>query len=101
MTDRQREALTILREFPGIRATAFAGKFWPDNDMHTRSKNGGNGNQRGKGAWLAAGSYIARLSKKGWVGHHFGTGGYMLTEKGKKELQANPLPESGDDKQNQ
>jgi hypothetical protein len=87
MTDREREALTILREFPGIRATAFAKKFWPGHDMLLRPKNGGNGSQKGKGAWLAAGSYIAKLSKKGWVRHLWDTGGYMLTEKGKEALK--------------
>lgn len=86
MTDRQKEAMTILLEVPGITARFFAKRFWPDNDMHLRPKNGGNGSQKGKGAWLAAGSYMGKLIKKGMV-RHTRNYGYELTAQGIKELK--------------
>lgn len=55
ITQKTYKALKIIQEYPGIRASAFANKMWPDAEGHNRVKNGGHGAQRGKGMWLAAG----------------------------------------------
>lgn len=62
------EALLILRDKKPQSFAEFAQLFWPDNFMHRRHTNcGTHGSRRGAGAWLAAGSYIAKLEKKGLV----------------------------------
>jgi len=45
----------------------FAKLFWPDSLAHNRHYRGGNGTAVGKGAWLMAGSFIAKLRRKGLV----------------------------------
>lgn len=82
------EALIIIRDNEGIRPLVFAEKFWPDSDMHRKVKNTGNGACIGKGSWLCAGSYIARLKKKGYVRHDIINGSWaMLTSKGKEIIK--------------
>lgn len=65
--DRTLDALIIIRDNPKIDPRTFAGKFWPDALMHERRSRGGHGAQKGKGAWLAAGSFVAKLEKRGLV----------------------------------
>lgn len=71
MTEKQAKALNIIKDNPGIRAREFSEKMWPDGP-HRRSKNGGNGSQVGKGMWLCAGSYFAKLRKDGLITSVFG-----------------------------
>lgn len=88
LTDKQAKALNILMELPGIRAEEFARRMWGDTktNMFTSRKNGGNGCQTGKAAWLCAGSYIGRLKKKGFARHNYEFTGYVITKEGKKAL---------------
>lgn len=65
------EALLILRDRKPKSYSDFAELFWHDNPMHQRSSNAGtHGSRRGAGAWLAAGSYLGKLSKSGIVMSH-------------------------------
>jgi hypothetical protein len=68
----------------------FALKMWPDHEfMHIARSNGGNGAQRGKKAWLCAGSYLAKLTKRGLArrGWRRGDTGYCITREGKQALE--------------
>jgi len=88
------EALQILKDHPEISATSFALFFWPDSNMHKKTSNQGHGACRGKAAWLAAGSFMGKLKKKGLVkdvlfdkyGNPTGSSCYKLTIKGEEEL---------------
>lgn len=67
ITPRTYEALRIIYQAvqsdPWMKTVGFrwfARQFWPDSAMHTKSSNGGHGSQRGKAAWLAAGSFIGK-----------------------------------------
>lgn len=84
LTPTQKKALIIVRDTPGIVAAQIAKKLWPDSSMHTSSKNQGNGACYGKAAWLCGGSYMGKLSKKGWVRYDFPGNGYKLTSKGRE-----------------
>lgn len=91
LSNRCIQALEILSEYTynePISAMGFADKFWKDSDtnMFTSSKNTGNGACRGKAAWLCAGSYLAKLRKKGLVTCTTWTNGYLLSFDGKKIL---------------
>lgn len=90
MTKRQREALEILERVgpEGISPRGFGLTFWPDSDMHKKHSNNTYGAQVGKAGWLAAGSYLGKLRKKGWARY----GGwelrnYCITKEGRKALQ--------------
>jgi hypothetical protein len=90
LTEAQAKALTILKDArydKGMSCRWFALLMWPDSNMHTTSKNTGNGSCAGKAAWLCAGSYLAKLRKKGWVSNHDHTGWY-LTGDGKEQLKS-------------
>jgi hypothetical protein len=68
ITPRTIEALRILRDIKPQTAAQFAELFWPGNDMHTRHSNcGTHGARRGAGAWLAAGSYLGALERRGLI----------------------------------
>jgi hypothetical protein len=68
MTDKTKQALTILSQYPkGVSCAFFAEKMWPDSPMHRKVSNQGNGATRGKAAWLCAGSYLAKLRQQGLV----------------------------------
>jgi hypothetical protein len=83
----QKRAVVAIGD--GISARAFAKAMWPDSDSHSQSSRGGNGNQRGKKAWLMAGSHLAKLNRKGLVTYQDrSTGCYYLTQKGKTLLQS-------------
>lgn len=57
-------ALKIIQPPPTVDAAGFALFMWPGSRMHNKIVNTGNGACRGKGAWLAAGSYLGRLQRE-------------------------------------
>ncbi len=88
ITENQKKALIFLQHTgfdKPMAAREFALKMWPKSNMHTTSKNQGNGATRGKAAWLCGGSYLAKLQKKGLVSNrsysktHYG---YFITAEG-------------------
>lgn len=83
LTKFQIKALTIIKNNPGIRARGLSKKLWPDSETHKRNYKSGYGTAIGKGAWLIAGSYVAKLIKKGWVKER---AGYQITTEGKRVL---------------
>lgn len=86
ITEKTYKALCIVRDCPNVRAKGFARLMWPDSPAQNRSSNGGNGNQQGKGLWLSAGSYLAKLKKRGLVGRGEDTWSHILTEKGREAI---------------
>lgn len=95
MTEKRAKALQIIKDSPGIRATGFSEKMWPDGP-HRRAKNGGNGSQAGKGMWLCAGSYFAKLRKDGLITNISGNAWEQkLTSKGLEQLEAYNLKNLG------
>lgn len=68
---RTLEALQIIESRGRVTCSEFAVLFWPDHNMHKKVSNQGNGAARGKAAWLCAGSYLAKLIKKGYVTHDY------------------------------
>ena len=91
LTTSQIKALTILQHTSyendmGLRD--FAEALWPGNSMHVSVKNTGNGATSGKAAWLAAGSYLAKLESKGWIRKNRESSVRVyLSSKGKELLQ--------------
>ncbi len=68
ITPRTIEALQILRDKKPKSASGFARLFWPGYNMHVKGSNAGtHGSRRGNGAWLCAGSYLAKLERRGLV----------------------------------
>ena len=69
-----------------IKARGFAEKMWnPNAEIFLSHKGSNNGVQKGKAAWLCAGSYIGRLKKRNLVRDIFyGKGQYRITEEGIK-----------------
>lgn len=93
LTPKQRKALTILRDHPGITARAF-GYFYFDQPEHeylqSACSNQGTGACHGKKLWLCAGSLLGKLVKKGWAIHvcdRYGHWTFRLTEEGKKMIE--------------
>lgn len=94
ITKSEKKALHILAMVPDISARGFALKMWPESYMHTNHLACRNGVQRGKGAWLCAGSYLGKLIKKGLVVKT--RNGYQLSDDGKSAEQVHePEQESG------
>jgi len=67
LSKRQKEALQIIKDHPGIYARGFGELFWPDHLAHKKQSNNSYGSQRGKPGWLMAGSYLGKLKKKGLI----------------------------------
>ncbi len=70
LTPKQRKALLILRDNPGLTANGFAALYFdtPETEyLHTAVSNQGEGACAGKKAWLCAGSLLHRLCKAGLV----------------------------------
>lgn len=89
LTKNQVKALTILEKTSfteTMRPTEFARLMWPDANMHTSTKNTGNGATVGKAAWLCAGSYLAKLRKLRLVSKFSSDDGYFITQEGKEKL---------------
>jgi len=82
--------LTILRKHGQLSATRFAELNWPKSECWQKSyKCGKNGSRRGTGMWLAAGSYLAKLAKAGYVNREHKYDGqrvFTITATGLKEL---------------
>lgn len=83
------KALRIIKEGRGITPKFFAMKMWPDSPAWERVYNTGHGATTGKGLWLSAGSYLAKLRRAGLVeisfdDYHFE---YWLSIKGKEALE--------------
>ncbi len=90
ITEKQRQALQILKENPGISAGDFAEKMWPENPMHREHSNGGNGCQPGKAGWLCGGSYLGKLIKKGLAKkgpYHIKERGFYISRLGTAHLE--------------
>ena len=69
VTEKTYRALCILNKYDRLTAIAareFAMKMWP-NGKWNRIYNTGNGATSGKGMWLSAGSYLAKLHNRGLV----------------------------------
>lgn len=64
MTKRALAALQILKDEPGLSASEFASKFWPDHVMHRAVSNQGHGACVGKKAWVCGGRYLGKLVKQ-------------------------------------
>lgn len=93
LTPTQRRALEILRRNPSITANRFAMLFYTDTKSEyllEAVSNQGNGACAGKKAWLCAGSYLAKLIKKGLVTKRHprneGPARFELTSKGQSSL---------------
>jgi len=83
------KALKIVKEGGGITPKFFAMKMWPDSPAWKRVYNTGYGATSGKGLWLSAGSYLAKLRIAGLVevsfdDYHFE---YWLSKKGREVLK--------------
>jgi len=90
MTPKQKMALEIIRDNPGIYPREFAKKMWPDSDGHDRHHNcGPKGVTRGGMMNMAGGGYIGRLVKAGLVIRHYGKhqNGVYLTKEGVEALE--------------
>lgn len=95
VTKRTYEALAILRASqgsqPALTAAWFALKFWPGHPMHERVKRNG---VRGCGAWLSAGSFLAKLITAKLANWHGGV--FTITTPGMAALAeyeaAHPAP---------
>lgn len=92
MTAIQKKALTILKDTTFNNAMSghkFAELMWGESHplLFTKVSNQGNGACHGKASWLCAGSYLAKLKKKGWIWiNHHPTSAY-ITDEGKKLLR--------------
>ena len=83
--------LMLLNEYPeGLPAREVGELFWPDSPEHRKVYNIGNGAHRGVGMWLAAGSYLHRLEKKGLVERYWQYRDqirWIVSEKGKERIR--------------
>lgn len=79
-----------------MSAMTFAIRFWgkdPNKEyLFTAVSNNGNGACSGKKAWLCAGSYLSKLSKKGLIRWHpanlgYHSAGYAITQNGLKAIK--------------
>ena len=68
VTAKQLRALRIFRDHGRMMPKVFAGYMWPDSECWKRvAKCGPKGVHRGGGMYIAAGGYIGKLCKQGWV----------------------------------
>lgn len=86
ITEKTYKALIIIRDNPEITARYFANLMWPDSPAKNRHSNGGNGSQKGKGLWLSAGSFLAKLHKQGLLRHGGSVWNHRITPKGIVEI---------------
>lgn len=91
LTDKTIKALQILTVDYGSELTAgqFAQQMWPDSKAWRNVKNTGNGACSGKGMWLSAGSYLAKLSKRKLVDINIDEyqNKFKISHEGKKALE--------------
>ena len=93
LTGPQRKALQIVAQHAPIHPKQFAEVMWPDSPCWRHSCRVGHGASRGAGMSLAAGGYLGKLARKGWIimryqflGKEYRRLGYDLTDDGKKAL---------------
>ena len=94
MTAKQQgtiRALMIIRDYKITQAKQFALFMWPDSPAWMRDKsNGNNRSVIGGGMPLAAGSFLAKLEKRGLIRTSFIQDGlYSLTDDGEEMLEDN------------
>lgn len=99
LTPTQKRALEILngikKPYEGMKPRAFAYKFYEGTKnewLLTAHSQQGNGACAGKKAWLCAGSYLAKLCKKGLVKSIYDKNRgfvYAITAKGEEALKNN------------
>jgi len=90
LTAKQRQALEIVRDHPGLEPAQFSRLMWPDSEGHQHhTKCGPKGTCRGGGMRLAAGGYLGKLVKAGLVERYFGEliSGFYLSKEGKRQLE--------------
>lgn len=92
ITGKTFKALSILRDNPEVTANRFAYLYYSGTEKEyllTAVSNQGNGACAGKKSWLCAGSFLAKLVKKGYVNRkrNIGPTRFSITEKGQKELK--------------
>ena len=91
LTEKTTKALQILDVEYGDELTAgqFAKEMWPDSKAWRNVKNQGHGATSGKGMWLSAGSYLAKLRKRKLVSCVLDTSQlkFRISHEGKKALE--------------
>lgn len=92
-TEPAARALRIVQEHGAITPGFFADYMWPESEGHIRRvSNVGRGATRGVGHWRAAGAYLSRLTKRGWLSRRYRPGmkarEYFITAAGCAALQA-------------
>ena len=92
-TDKQLKALRIFAEHGPMMPKVFAEFMWPDSEAwQHQAKCGPRGVHQGGGMYLAAGGYIGKLCKQGWVqpvrttDRRFWVNEYELSLEGRKAL---------------
>lgn len=92
LTPKQERALRILRDNPGVTMTRFSYLYYegtPQEYLLYAVSNQGNGACAGKKAWLCAGSYLAKLCKKGLLVKNYDRNyrpRYTVSDKGERLL---------------
>ena len=90
LTKKTIQALRILDVEYGreLSAGQFASLMWPNSPAWRKVSNTGNGATSGKGMWLSAGSYLAKLKKRGLVVStiHGSTQVWRISSEGRKAL---------------
>ena len=83
LTASQRRALEIIRDNPRIKPRAFAELMWPDSPCwNKRARCGAYGTSVGGGMATAAGGYLGKLRKLGYLD----TWGSRVTDKALEAL---------------
>lgn len=67
LSESQRRALGIIKEFPSVGPRDFARMMWPDSPGWKSSSGHGAHTRRGGGMWLAGGAYLGRLRAAGLI----------------------------------
>lgn len=102
LTEAQHRALEIFSEHGPLMPKDFAKKMWPDSDgWHRHAKCGPHGVHRGGGMYIAAGGYIGKLCRKGWVEFtrnrrfDYYLNEYGITQEGRRVLRDDALRPAG------
>lgn len=78
----------IMQEGGSVKPKKFAKLAWPDSPKwETVRKCGKSGYYKGMGMFVAAGQYLGRLAKKGYLEKNSKTGKYGITEAGATFLE--------------
>lgn len=91
LTQPQAKALDIVAKYPGMNPARFAERMWPNSPGHQRShKCGAYGSSKGGMMAMAAGGYLSRLERKGWLRGVYKTTyrEWFITPEGRKALKA-------------